>query len=294
MATSNYQSLISKLDEFIRKYYKNQLIKGALLSVSLVAAFFVAATTLEYFGRFDTAPRAILFWGFLGTTGFVLARWVITPLLKLNKLGSVISHAQAAEIVGTHFQDEVNDKLLNTLQLQAMAEANGNSELLMAGINQKIDELKPVPFTAAIDLSENKKYLRFVLPPLMAVLLIYVTAPKIFSEGTERLVNHNTHFEAEAPFHFEIVNNDLQTVQQDDFELRVKMTGDEIPETVYIQFEDSRFRLKKDNTVNFNYLFKNVQEDTQFRLYADGFSSRDYVLEAIPNPTVLNFDIALD
>lgn len=294
MATSNYNSLIHKLDEFIRKYYKNQLIKGALLSVGLVAAFFVGATTLEYFGRFDTTPRAILFWSFVATTSFVLGRWIIIPTLKLNKLGKVISHQQAAAIVGVHFQDEVSDKLLNTLQLQAMAQAQGDSELLMAGISQKIDELKPVPFTAAIDFSENRKYLRYALPPLLAIGLIYITTPKIFSEGTERLVRHNTHFEAEAPFQFEITNTNLEAVQQDDFELAVKLTGDEIPENVYIQFEDSRFRLKKDNTVNFNYLFKNVQESTQFRLYADGFTSRDYTLEAIPNPTVLNFDIALE
>lgn len=293
MASSNYQSLIQKLDEFIRKYYKNQLLKGSLLSISLVAAFFVSATTLEYFGRFNPTPRAILFWSFVATTGFVLVRWVIAPTLKLNKLGKVISHEQAAHIVGRHFKDQVSDKLLNTLQLQQMAASNPNSELLMAGINQKIEELKPVPFTAAIDLRENRKYLRFVLPPLLAMVLIYVTAPKIFSEGTDRLVRHNTHFEAEAPFQFEVLNESLQTVQQEDFELNVRLSG-EVPENVYIQFEDSRFRLKKDGKINFSYLFKNVQATTQFRLFADGFTSRDYELEAIPNPTVLNFDIALD
>ena len=41
METTNYQTLIQKLDNFIRKYYKNQLIKGFLYSCGLVFLFFI-------------------------------------------------------------------------------------------------------------------------------------------------------------------------------------------------------------------------------------------------------------
>ena len=50
----NYQLLIQKLDAFIRKYYKNQFVKGAIYAFTLSLAFYLLVTTLEYVGHFST------------------------------------------------------------------------------------------------------------------------------------------------------------------------------------------------------------------------------------------------
>jgi hypothetical protein len=75
-------------------------------------------------------------------------------------MGKIISHEEAADIVGKHFGN-VQDKLLNVLQLQQNKASVHSDALLNASINQRISELKPVPFTSAIDLSENKKHLKY-------------------------------------------------------------------------------------------------------------------------------------
>jgi hypothetical protein len=67
-----------------------------------------------------------------------------------------------------------------------------------------------------------------------------------------------------------------------------------VPDNVYIEVEGNQFRLTKENNVNFNYLFKNVQKDTRFRFYADGYYSEFYDLSTLPNPTLINFDIGLE
>ena len=46
---SNYTLLIRKIDEFIRKYYKNQLIRGLLYSLAALGTYFVLIVLLEYF-----------------------------------------------------------------------------------------------------------------------------------------------------------------------------------------------------------------------------------------------------
>ena len=61
----NYSHLISKLDEFIRKHYKNLLIRGTIYFFSLVLLFYISVITLEYLGEFDVAVRTILFWSYL-------------------------------------------------------------------------------------------------------------------------------------------------------------------------------------------------------------------------------------
>ncbi|MCP5809934.1 hypothetical protein NL321_27715, partial [Klebsiella pneumoniae] len=93
-------------------------------------------------------------------------RFIVLPLVKLFRMGKVISHAEAANIVGTHFA-EVKDKLLNTLQLKEQADTDtGRRAWIEASIEQRSRELSPVPFSAAIDLRKNTRYLRYALPPL--------------------------------------------------------------------------------------------------------------------------------
>src|ERR1700740_1350714 len=117
--------LIQKLDEFIRKYYKNQLVRGLLYSIGLVLLFYIGLSTLEYFAEFGTTIRTILFYSFVFVSGYVITKYIIVPVLTLNSFGTIISHKQAATIIGGHFSN-VQDKLLNVLQLQSAHENYGS------------------------------------------------------------------------------------------------------------------------------------------------------------------------
>lgn len=281
-----------KLDEFIRKYYKNQLIRGLIYSVGLVLLFYIGVSTLEYFGEFSTTVRTILFYSFIGASAYVLARYIVIPLLKLYSFGPIISYNQAAEIIGSHFTN-VQDKLLNVLQLQSLQNNTVSVELLHAGINQKINELKPVPFTAAIDLRENRKYARYALIPVLLLITILIVAPKILSTGTKRLIDHDVYFEKEAPFVFEIENKDLSAVQQQDFVLKVKINGDQVPAESYIVINGNEFKMERERTASFTYTFKNIQSDIDFNLMGGGFSSQQFRITALPRPTLLGFEALL-
>ena len=302
----NYQILIEKLDAFIRKYYKNQLIRGGLYAFTMSLAFYLLVTSLEYFGHFNTGFRTAIFYVFVLGNVFILSNFVLIPLIHLYRIGKIISHEQAATIIGEHFT-EVKDKLLNVLQLQEQSNEPGTRnrepgtefrdsgiELLTASINQKSAELKPVPFTAAINLNENKKYVRYAFIPFLVLVVLLFTAPSLIKESTKRLIAHGTYFEKPAPFSFVIVNKNLKTMQQQDFQLDVKVTGNEVPQEAYVEIDNNQFKLDKENTVSFHHVFKNVQKSLSFRLVADGFYSREYTLEALPNPLLMNFEISLD
>jgi len=289
---NNYDSLIGKLDEFIRKFYKNQLIRGGIYTIAVFLVFYLTVVLLESFAHFGTDMRTFLFYAFILTNLFIIGTLIVIPLMKLNKLGKIISHEQASDIIGKHFS-EVQDKLLNVLQLKKSAESENASVLVEASIDQKIKEIKPIPFSSAIDFSENKKKLKYAIIPLSVFVIILFAAPSLITEGTRRIVEHGTFFEEQAPFQFVIKNSELKAVQQEDFELGIKLTGDEIPEKVFIEIDGNEFPVNKENTVNFNYLFKNIQKNTKFRLIADGFKSKEYELSTLLKPILLDFDIAL-
>ena len=284
--------LVQKLDEFIRRYYKNQLIKGSLYASGILLVAFLSVIFLEYFGEFNTVIRGVLFFSFLSSTLFVLAKFIAIPLLKLNKIGKLISYNQAATIIGNHFSN-VQDKLLNVLQLQSNKALIGSSELLLASIDQKINELKPVPFTTAVNINENKKYLKYILPLFILTTGICIIWPQIITKSTSRLVNYKTYYEKEMPFTFSIQNKNLEVLQTQNFNLEVKVSGNQLPSEVFININGIEYKLEKENNTLFKYTFSNVQANTNFQLGAAGFTSKEFELKVVPKPTLMQFNLQL-
>src|SRR3954463_15044164 len=100
---NSYYLLIGKLDAFIRKYYKNRLLRGVIYAFTFLLASYLVVTSLEYFGHFNSVTRTVLFYLFIGVMLFILGRFVVNPLMHLYRFGKIISHEQAAEIIGKHF-----------------------------------------------------------------------------------------------------------------------------------------------------------------------------------------------
>jgi hypothetical protein len=284
-----YQILINKLDEFIRKYYSNQLLKGVLLFVAIFLVSFLLVNGLEYYGHFGTIPRTVLFYLFISVSILILYHYIITPLLKIRKIGKIISHEQASEIIGKHFT-EIQDKLLNTLQLKKLYESGEeNPDLLKAGIDQKIAQLKPVPFTTAIDFSKNRKFLKYTLPPLFILLLFFLISPSFLIKPAERIIHHTKIFAEEMPFHVLILNKTLKAFQQEDFILKIKVTGEQLPDEVFIESEGNSYRLVKENKILFSHTFKTLQKSKKFRLVAGKFKTEEYTINVFPKPVILDF-----
>ena len=287
--------LIEKLDGFIRKYYKNRLLKGLIYSSALLCSFFIFAILLEYFGKFDVFGRSLLFYGYFGLALFVLVFYVAIPLVKLAKLGKVISYEQAAKIIGNHFGG-INDKIVNTLQLNESKESipSGQLTLVSASIDQRVSQFTTVPFKAAIDLSENKKYLKLLLFPVVVLLIISFADSSIILNSTDNILHHNTYIAASAPFQFEVQNKNLEVIQQENFVLSVKVSGSHIPSSVYVNVAGRKHKLKKTSNVSFEHTFRNVNEEHDFFLTADDVFSENYLLRVIPKPSLMGFRIKLD
>lgn len=283
--------IIESLDAFIRKYYKNLLIKGILYSTALTISSFILVALLEHFGYFPSIVRGIIFWLYIIGMLCVLTYFVAVPLLKMNKLGRRISYVQAAKIIGKHFP-EVDDKLLNLLQLQNQS-SNSDSDLLRASIDQKTSQLKPIPFLNAIDLKSNRKYLKYALPPVILLLIFSIASPTLLIEPSKRIVNYNTYYERPAPFKFVIENPSLCVAQHEDFELRVAIDGEVVPNEVFISIDGGVYKMQNVDKTHFTYLFKNVNSSHHFVLQAADVRSEEYLLTINPKPAITNFQVEL-
>jgi hypothetical protein len=291
MQSSNaYTTLLQRIDEYKKRYFQNQLVKGSLFFIGLLGSGYLFVNTAEFVGRFNSTGREILFFSFLFTVLFGLYRFIIRPLLSLYGLNKPLTNDEAARQIGTYFP-EVGDKLLNTLQLQRIS--SDQSDLLLASLNQRSSQLLINRFATAIHISQNRQFLKYAIPPLALILLILLVNPSFFTQSSTRLVNYNKEFVEEAPFQFIVQNKSLKSFRNEDFQLSVRLTGNVLPEAVYVVSNGTRFKLEQAGE-QFSYTFDNLQRNLKFHLEAAGFNSPTYTVALIDRPAVLSFNVKLD
>ncbi|MCR4811492.1 MAG: hypothetical protein K5867_02710 [Bacteroidales bacterium] len=286
--------LIESLDSFIRKYYKNRLIRGILYASALLLSLFIVLVTAEYFGWFGRGVRTVVFWFFIAAIVVVAAVYVLLPLLRMHRLAGGLSYPDAARIAGAHFP-EIQDKLLNLLQLQEMggkADA-ATQELLQASIDQKSALLRVVPINKAINLKVNWKYVKYAAIPLLVILILLAVKPSFITAPTQRIVHHNAVYEKPAPFSFVVTNESLEAIQQEDFMLNVAVVGSSVPEEVYLNIDGYSYKMQNIDRTHFSYTVKNIQHTCDFNVSGGGVTSKIFTISVFNRPSVASFSVKL-
>lgn len=292
--TNNQAFINEKVREFVRKFYLNKLLRGALLFILITLMVFIIYAVLEYFSYFNSTIRTILFFSYLTLFGATLITYVVIPLAKIFGLGKQLTKEQIADIIGKHFP-EIDDKLLNVFQLEQMIDSGDckSVELLSAAIDTKIDTIRPFPFTQAINFKKTAHFAKWALIPVLLFIIICTTKSEVFTRSSERIIHYDQTYEKPAPYSFEIQEEKLTTFQNEEFVLHVHIQGDETPKALFIAIGNKTFQLAKSDNVNFSYTFKNLQANTTFHLFTDEVTSADYTLEVLPKPVIISFAMTL-
>lgn len=298
MNTNNtYNTLLKKLDSFIRKYYKNQIIRGLIFTLIIVSLHYLIISLLEYFGQFSIAVRTALFYTSLIVYLAVLVKFIILPFLHFIRIGNIISYEQASKIISGHFSD-IQDKLLNTLQLSNLPKEDTYSyELVLASIEKRIDEIKPVPFGMAINLKDNLKYMKYIAAIALIFVLLLAFTPNVFTEGSMRVIKHNTYFAPEAPFEINLENDSLHVPRGGDFEVKVNITGKYVPNDVSIVYGGNTFLMTQNegnNASEFTYKFRNINNSIDLYFTAENIRTQKYKINVLPTPVILDFKLKVD
>lgn len=286
---SQFEQLLAGIREYKRKYYYDRILKGVLLSLSALLSLYLLLATLEYFGNFDTNIRAFLFFSFIATSVYLLVSRIAVPIYGLFNLDKKLTDEEAARQIGKFFP-EIDDKLLNTLQLQKNSEQNA---LIAASIAQRSKQLSIVRFSEAINLNQNVKWLRYMAIPAAVILLGLIFIPQFFTESTARIINYNKKYVPQAPFSFELKNKNLYAYQNEDYEIQLKINGNAIPENVFLVMGNRRFKMTRNANDEYSFLVSSVQNPIQFYFEAAGFDSENYKVELRSRPSLTGFNAQL-
>ncbi|MDO6767300.1 MULTISPECIES: hypothetical protein [Cellulophaga] len=217
--------------------------------------------------------------------------FIIRPLIYLLKFKNGINNKDASLLIGKHFPD-ISDKLLNLLEL---SDTNVlSNELLIASIEQRSNSLSVFNFSNAINFKGNLKYLKYIFIPLTIVLLIWLSGSlSSFFNSYNRVINYDLAFEKPAPFNFNLLDNQLKAIKNDDYTISVGINGKILPDEVSVMINGENFLMTKNNEI-FEYTIKSVQEDILFNFIANDYTSNSYKLNVLKTPFITTFYLELN
>ena len=288
---SNF-ALISKIERFIRKFYLNRLIQGALIGLILIIALFLIINGIEYFSWLPQKGRLILLLLFILGTLFVIIFYFTIPITNLIRFRKKMSDEKAAIIIGKFFP-EISDKLLNTLQLSNELSQESDNQLLIATVEQRTEHLKPINFSDAVNLKENYKYLKYFALAFVILSITLIFLPDFSKKPAQRIINYSREFEKPLPFSVELSLTNLEASQGKDVEFSIHVTGERIPNAFYIKSNTGIRMMNRLNTNDFRYIFKNVYQNEEFYVEGGNYRSQIINLTVRPNPTMLYYEVKL-
>ncbi len=285
--------LLSKIESFIKKFYLNRLIQGALIGSVILILSFLIFNGIEYFSWLSGKIRLILFVTLISIFSLVALFYFIIPLINLIRFRKKMSDKEAAVLIGKFFP-EIKDKLLNTLQLTDEISNNSDNELLLATIEQRTKKLQAFNFSEAVNLKENYKYLKIFGVSFTILTALIIFFPDFSQKPVERIVNYDKFYEKPLPYQVSLQAEEIEVTQGDDMEFRIHVTGEKIPEKFYVNTSVGTRMMTKLSINEFSHVFNNLYQSENFQITGGEYVSPEIKIIVNPSPTLLHYEAELN
>ncbi|RIJ48644.1 hypothetical protein D1614_08915 [Maribellus luteus] len=286
--TKSFDILVHKLNTFQLKYYSYQLIKGLVVSAVVLIVLFTSFSLIEYVGYLSSDARKTVFYGFIVFAVLLLVSFVGIPLLRLVHILKPLNLKSTSQLIQNHFSG-IQDKLLNIIELSEYKSADVSNDLLLASIDQKINELKVFDFNEAVSFKNIRLVAVYLFISAGIALGLLVINKNIFTESAHRIIHYNETFIKPAPFTFYLQNEELRAKKGDAFTIKVTAEGNEIPQIVYINIDGNNYLMKTGAEGEYEFEMASVINPVRFYFTDLKYKSDTYQLQLLPKPGINSF-----
>lgn len=285
----DYKDILASLERFTKRYYTKVLLRGVLLFVTLSFLLVLGVLGVEYFLWLPSWGRLLLLLLGIGLLLLLLLKYILGPLLFLFQVRRGISFKEAAVLIGLHFP-EVSDRLLNLLDL---SELKGNTDLIVASVDQRSRQLKEVPFYRAVKLSDGFSKWPYLFVPIGIVILIWISGNSVdFFNSYNRVWHYDEAYLAPAPFEFVLLSDSLRVIDDGELLLRVTTLGNVVPDGVQLWLNGSAYTMRSTSD-GFEYSVNGLDADTFFYFEANGVRSQRFQIDYLRSPSIRDFALEL-
>ncbi len=276
-----------KINSFKRRYYLNLLVRGLILTFSILFIYFLIATLLEHTLWFGPWIRFFFLLSFFIIAFYCVFRFLRGPFaFWISRKG--MDDEQSARLIGDSLPF-IKDSLVNLIQLSV----SGISGLAVASIQQKTKEFEPVSFESVIHLDQNKKYLKYLAIPVGIILLLLIFNQAIITQSTNRIINFSQKFSPQAPFKFVIQNQPLTGFFNEDFTLKILLDGSAVPDAAYLTIGSQNLKMESLGNGSFQHVFEKIQQSKSFQVSAAGYFSDAHEILVANRPELTAFNVEL-
>ena len=283
---------MDKIESFIKKFYLNKLIHGALIGSVILIILFLIFNGIEYFSWFSSKIRFILLITSIAIFSIIFIFYFIIPSINLIRFRKKMSDKEAAILIGKFFP-EIKDKLLNTLQLTDEINNNSDNELLLATIEQRTKNLQTFKFSEAVNLKENYKYLKIFGIASIILILLFLFFPDFSQKPAERIINYEKFYVKPLPFQVNLQAQEIEITQGEDLEFKIHITGEKIPDKFYVNTSVGTRMMTKLSINEFSYVFNNIYQSETFQITSSEYVSPEIKIIVHPSPTILHYETEL-
>ncbi len=289
----NYYIFVSKIENFIDRYYRNRVTRGLLLFLFVSLFLLLTFSIIEYIGWFDSRVRFVLFFTYFFSILFVFFLYILVPILRFFGIFKRITYRFSIRIINRSFP-QISDLLVNIYELNYLNETVPDNNLVRASLNQKIGHIRNYRFDRSIS-NKNLKPLWLYLTILFSIYsFIFYTSPEVFTKGSNRIIHFNNYFERDYGFEVIIDENELIVERGSIKDVNILLVGDVLPSELFILISGQRFLLNKRTPNHYTYTFKNISQSFNFKIVNDFYQSKNYFIELIRTPVLKEISIKLN
>ena len=269
---------------------------GALLALSIISIAGLSIVMINGILFMETPMRKLLFFAWIAIFLLAAFRLVAWPAIKRPKLRTI-----AIWFEGIY--PELKSRLISSFDfLNIDAGRLGYSpELVEAAIvdtGERIGKLRPWRLASLGSIREKSAFLALAI-----IIGVGLSAafPSTFRTGLIRGANPFAEMMRPTLTSLDIEPGDAQITKYDDLEIAVEVSG-KLPEKVliYRKFAGERdereylAKKDKDNPHEWGFLFEDVKRDFVYRVEGGDFLSREYRVQVVDRPRVVNMTITLN
>ena len=291
MSTS--ADLNHRIHSYTRRYYGWRFARGLLIAGVVAIGPWLALSAGAFYMKMDSGLRLTLlvFYGLFNAV--VLAFWVIRPMLQMQGWLPGMSRREAALRIGNHYP-EIGDKLLNTIDLEELSHEEYSHDLVNASIEQRFDWMRPFSFTAIISWRKLRPYGLMLLPFMVSLLVIWLWAPRMLSEGSRRIVRYDEDYVLSSPFVFDAVQTATKVEAGADWEVNLAIRGSQLPLDAMLHVGGKSYKMRRTGPGRFVFEYPNLRQGGVFYFSASGYESNLKEVNVFHRPTLVHLDLWLD
>jgi hypothetical protein len=288
---SNIDIFNNKINSFLSKYYKNQILRGLILSVLFFLFLLLIISSLEYYSWFGNRGRLFLFLFSLISVSFIFYYFLLIPLFRYLGIFKRLTYKHTADILSKQIP-ELKDYIHNIIELKNLETAD--NELINAALNQKINYVSKFDFLSVITFGNIKPLLKYLLAVLAVYVFMFITKPEIIVDGSDRLIHFNTNYTQSNYYTVFVDTSKLTLKKGDDLVVDVTVNGKILPSSLSLFISNSEFLMEHISSTKYRSVIKSVNNDFSFVIKGDKYLSQSYNVKVIDPPFLKNFSVSVD